>query len=122
MDDALVVAMAVAVSITTVRRAPGLGMRSGVLRGRGVRWSSRGDDFGDVAGRLGGRIGRHVLAERGHFDGLQSELHVRQAEPAADDPAVPEQPLDLVRVRVGRDVEVFRTRPSIRSRTLPPTR
>ena len=33
---------------------------------------------------------------------------MRQPEPAADDPAVPEQPLDLVRVRVGGDVEVLR--------------
>ena len=33
---------------------------------------------------------------------------MRQPEPAADDPAVPEQPLDLVRVRRRADVEVLR--------------
>ena len=37
-----------------------------------------------------------------------AELDVREPEAPADDPAVPEQPLDLVRVRVGADVEVLR--------------
>ena len=47
-------------------------------------------------------------AERRHFDRLRPELHVRQAEPPADDPAVAEQLLDLVRVGGGADVEILR--------------
>ena len=46
--------------------------------------------------------------ERGDLDDLRAELDVRQAEAAADDPAVPEQLLDLVRMRGGADVEVLR--------------
>jgi hypothetical protein len=36
---------------------------------------------------------------------------VREAEPAADDPAVPELFLDLAGVRIRPDVEVFRVEP-----------
>ena len=46
--------------------------------------------------------------ERRDLDGLRAEPHVRQPEAPADDPAVAEQPLDLVRMRRGADVEVFR--------------
>ena len=46
--------------------------------------------------------------ERRHFNRLRAELHVRQAEPAADDPAVAEQFLDLVRVGGRADVEILR--------------
>lgn len=55
-----------------------------------------------------GRIG-HLLAERRHFDGLRTEAHVREAEAAADDPAVTEEALDVVRTRAGADVEVLGT-------------
>ena len=58
--------------------------------------------------RLVLRAGQDVAAERRHLDRLGAEAHVRQAKPAADDPAVPEQLLDLIRVRVGADVEVLR--------------
>ena len=50
----------------------------------------------------------HLTAERGHLNHLLPELDVRQAEAPADDPAVPEQLLDLIRVRGGADVEVLR--------------
>ena len=83
-----------------------LPIRHGLVAGGGRR--GRCDDLGHIARRFGGRIGRDVLAERRDLDRLQTELHVREPEPAADDPAVPEQPLDLIRVRVGRDVEVLR--------------
>ncbi len=39
-----------------------------------------------------------LAPERGHLDRLGAEADVRQAEAAADDPAVPEEPLHLVRV------------------------
>ena len=52
--------------------------------------------------------GRQLPAERRDLDGLGAEADVREPEPPADDPAVLEQPLDLVRVRVGADVEVLR--------------
>src|SRR6185295_3216458 len=42
------------------------------------------------------------------LDRLFAELDVREPEPAADDPAVSKQPLDLIRMRVGADVEVLR--------------
>ena len=48
-----------------------------------------------------------MLTERGHFDRLVAELDVRETEAPADDPAVPEQLLDLVRMRRGADVEVL---------------
>ena len=51
---------------------------------------------------------RHVPAERRDFDRLVAELHVRQPEAAADDPAVAKELLDLVRMRRGADVEILR--------------
>ncbi len=68
-----------------------------------------------------GRIGRgHTVLhdlfaggdlppERRDLDHLLSELDVREPEPPADDPAVPEQLLDLIRVCGRSDVEIFRT-------------
>ena len=47
-------------------------------------------------------------AEGGHLDDLAAEEDVRQAEAPAHEPAVAEQPLHLLRQRVGRDVEVLR--------------
>ena len=52
--------------------------------------------------------GRDLSPERGDLDDLRAELDVRQAETPADDPAVAEQLLDLIGVRGGADVEVFR--------------
>ena len=48
-----------------------------------------------------------VPSERGDLDGFRSELHVREAEAPADDPAVAEKFLDLVRMRRRPDVEVL---------------
>ena len=48
-----------------------------------------------------------VGAEGGDFDDLAAEHHVCQAEPAADQPAVAEQRLDLFRGGVGGDVEIL---------------
>jgi hypothetical protein len=59
-------------------------------------------------GRLVFRAGQDAAAKRGHFDGLVAEADVREAEAAADYPAVSEQLLDLIRMRVGADVEVLR--------------
>ena len=47
-------------------------------------------------------------AERGDLDDLVAEAHVREVKAPADQPAVTEQLLDLVRMRVGGDVEVLR--------------
>ena len=71
----------------------GLGRRAGA-RARSARLA------------LGAR--RDVLAKGRHLDGLGAEAHVRQAEAAADDPAVAEEFLDLVRMGRGADVEVLR--------------
>ena len=49
-----------------------------------------------------------VGAEGGRLDDLRSEEDVREAEAAADDPAVLEQAPDVVRGRAGDDVEVLR--------------
>ena len=68
--------------------------------GGGSRPARRGAGLARPAG--------DVLAERRDLDRLGAEAHVRQAEAAADDPAVPEQLLDLVRVRSSADVEVLR--------------
>jgi hypothetical protein len=46
--------------------------------------------------------------ERRHLDRLRAELDVREAEPASDDPAIPEELLDLVRMRGRADVEILR--------------
>ena len=65
-------------------------------------------------------IGRHHFgrfvpgahrAERGHLDDLAAEEHVREPEAPADEPAVAEGALDLLRQRAGRDVEVLRGNP-----------
>src|SRR5262249_1394475 len=53
--------------------------------------------------------GLDLPAERRHLDHLRPEAHVGQPEPPPDNPAVSEQLLDLIRVRGGADVEVFRT-------------
>ena len=47
-------------------------------------------------------------AERRDLDDLVAEAHVREVEAPADQPAVAEQLLDLVGVRIGRDVEILR--------------
>ena len=61
-------------------------------------------------GRLLLHLGLAQLpAERRDLDGLGAELHMSQTKPPADDPAVAEQLLHLVRVGRGADVEVFRT-------------
>ena len=52
--------------------------------------------------------GAHLPPERRDLDHLRAELDVRQPEAAADDPAVPEQLLDLIRMRRRADVEVLR--------------
>jgi hypothetical protein len=57
---------------------------------------------------LGRGLGVHQPAKRRHLDRLRPELHVGQAEPTADDPAVPEEFFDLMRVGGRADVEVFR--------------
>ena len=49
----------------------------------------------------------HLPAERRHLDRLLPELDVRETEAAADDPAVAEEALDLVRVGRRADVEVL---------------
>src|SRR5688500_762101 len=51
---------------------------------------------------------RDLTAEGCHLDYLRAELHVREAEAPADDPAIPEEPLYLVGMRGGADIEVFR--------------
>jgi len=50
----------------------------------------------------------NLASERRHLDHLRSELDVREAEAAADDPAVAEELLDLMRVRRRADVEILR--------------
>ena len=62
----------------------------------------------DRCGRLALGAGRNVAAERGDLDCLQAKPDVREAEAAADDPAVPKELLDLVGMRRGADVEVLR--------------
>ena len=52
-----------------------------------------------------------LAAKRSDLDDLGAELDVRQSEPAADDPAVAEELLDLIRVRRCPDVEIFGTAP-----------
>ena len=51
--------------------------------------------------------GCDLAAERRDLDHLGAELDVREPEAAADDPAVPEQLLDLIRMRRRADVEVL---------------
>ena len=52
--------------------------------------------------------GRDLAAERRDLDHLRAELDVREPEAAADDPAVAEQLLDLIRMRRRADVEILR--------------
>ena len=62
-------------------------------------------------GRLGNFLAdlrRAHRAERGDFDDLAAEEHVRQAEAPADEPAVAERAFDFFRQRAGGDVEIFR--------------
>ena len=81
-----------------------LDRRVGIDRrvGRGVQ---RLVDLGLVRRQLS-RI--DLAAERRDLDRLGPELDVREAEAAADDPAVAEELLDLVGMRRGADVEVLR--------------
>ena len=60
-----------------------------------------------VGGVLAGLRG----AERRHFDRLRPDVHVDQAEPAADDESAAEQRLHLLGACVGRDVEILRLDP-----------
>ena len=57
-------------------------------------------------------VGRVVAGLRGakrrHLDHFVAGVHVHEPEAAADDVRAPEQRLDLLRMRVGRDVEVLR--------------
>src|SRR5690349_11044895 len=53
-------------------------------------------------------FGSQLATEGGHFDRLGTKPDMSQPEAAADDPAVLEQTLDLIRVRVGADIEVLR--------------
>ena len=57
-------------------------------------------------------VGRVVAglrgAERRHLDHFAARVHVHEPEATADDERAPEQRLDLLRMRVGRDVEVLR--------------
>src|SRR5262249_25417575 len=50
---------------------------------------------------------RQLTAKRRDLDRLGAELDVRQAEAAADNPAITEQLLDLMRVCGRPDIEVF---------------
>ena len=61
-------------------------------------------------------------AEGRDLDDLHAEAHVREVEAPADQPAVAEQLADLLRVRVGRDVEVLGMQPEQQVAHAPPTR
>src|SRR5437588_8842752 len=45
--------------------------------------------------------------ERGDLDDFGTESYMRESEAAADDPAVPKELLDLIRMRRGADIEVL---------------
>ena len=51
--------------------------------------------------------GLNLAAERRHLDHLRAELDVSQTESASDDPAVPEQLLDLVGMGRRADVKIL---------------
>jgi hypothetical protein len=63
--------------------------------------------LGFVLARLAFAAGGHVLSECGDLDRFHAKADVRKAEAPADDPAVPEELLDLVGMRRGADVEVL---------------
>jgi hypothetical protein len=92
------------------RRAKRVLVRERPVAGRLVRGRDRhgGGHFGFGLRRLVLGARRHLAAERRDLDGFRAELHVREPEAAADDPAVPEQALHLIRVGGGPDVEVLR--------------
>jgi hypothetical protein len=81
---------------------PGLAGRRGLRHHHDVRLAWRG---------RAGFAFRHIPAERRDLDGLVAELDVCQPEPPADDPAVPEQLLDLPGMGIRADVEVLRPAP-----------
>jgi hypothetical protein len=85
-----------------VQRVDGEVAACGVLGLRAV------DVVGQQAAVLVGRV-RGVLrrAERRHFEDVGADVDVHQAEAAADDVGAAEERLDLLRRRVGRDVEVL---------------
>ena len=56
---------------------------------------------------LVGRIVALRRAERRDLDRLRTDVHVHEAEPAADDERAAEERLDLLRLGVGREVEVL---------------
>ncbi len=51
--------------------------------------------------------GRELAAKCRDFDHLGAELHVRETKSAADDPAVPKEFLDLIRMGRRADVEIL---------------
>src|SRR5450759_3538982 len=77
-----------------------------------ARRRGRRDALPGVVGRrqrIVDRFGwRHVPAKRRDLDNLLSELHVHQPEATTDHKAVAKESLDLVRMRRGDDIEVFR--------------
>ena len=68
--------------------------------------SSASSDAARASG--GSSDGIDLAAERRDLDRLRPELDVREPEAAADDPAVAEELLDLVRMRRRADVEILR--------------
>src|SRR5207253_10812234 len=88
------------VAMDQMRIAP-LARPGPVLRfGRGRRGNAFGDD---LFARL------HLAPKRGDLDDLRTESDVCQPEAPTDDPTIPEQLLDLIRMRRRADVEIFRT-------------
>ena len=70
--------------------------------------TSAGSDFGELPASGVVRDGVDLAAESRHLDRLRPELDVGEPEPAADDPAVPKELLDLMGMRRRADVEVLR--------------
>jgi hypothetical protein len=60
-------------------------------------------------GRLVFGIKPNLAAERRNLDRLGAELDVRKPETTADDPAITETALDLLRLRGGGNVKIFGT-------------
>ena len=102
----------VALNQAIARRGAAAGAR--FLRRRSAVGSPGADRVSRRCPALGGFRFRRQLdgidlpAERRDLDGLGAELDVGEAEAPADDPAVAEQLLDLVRMRRRADVEVLR--------------